>query len=372
VEIVRVEPDQPGQLKQWLELPFRLYRDSPQWVPPLASDARLVFDRRRYPFYEHSEAAFFLALGAGRAVGRIAAIDHRNFNQFHRQATAFFYLFECENEPRAAEALFGAAFDWARQRGLERMIGPKGFTPLDGLGLLVKGYEHRPALSIPYNPPYYEKLVEAAGFAPLDEDVSGYLAASAELPAKLPELAAKVKERRGLQVPVFTSKSALRQLLPKLGDLYNRSLGANWDQVPITPREMALLAEQVLAIADPRLIQIVLKGDEPVGFAFAYPDPSAALQSTGGRLWPFGWARLLWELRRTTWVNINGMGILPEYQGLGAAALIFSELQQRLAGGRFAHIDVVQISTGNAKMQAALRRFGIDFYKVHRVYQRAL
>jgi len=164
VQIIQLDTSDRRQVRQFLDLPFRIYRDIPQWVPPLAPDARFTLDRRRHPFYQHSAAAFFLATQADREVGRIAALDNRNYNDFNKERTAFFYLFECEDDRPAAQALFQAAFEWARARGLNRIVGPKGFTALDGLGLLVKGFEHRPALGLPYNPPYYPALVEAAGF----------------------------------------------------------------------------------------------------------------------------------------------------------------------------------------------------------------
>ena len=372
MNVIEIDTRNPRHVRRFLELPFRLYRHSRQWVPPLASDARLVLDRDRYPFYQHSDAAFFLATEGDRVVGRIVAIDNHNFNSFHRQNTAFFYLFECENDRRAARALFEAAFDWARRRGRDRITGPKGFTALDGLGLLVKGFQHRAAMSIPYNPPYYEDLVLAAGFEPLDDDLSGYLSADIKFPARIHELADRVRQRRGLHVPRFRSRRELLAIIPKLRELYNNSLGHNSDQVPLTEGEVKIVADQLLTVADPRLIKIVLKGDEPVGFTFAYPNVCAALQRTKGRLWPFGWIDLLLELRRTRWVDLNGAGILPEYQGLGGMAVIFSEMYKSVVEGGFQHAEVVQISASNSKMLLTLRDLGIDFYKVHRVYQRAL
>ncbi len=372
MSIIQLDTNNRRQVQQWLALPFRLYRDVPQWVPPLAPDARLVLDRRRYPFYEHSDAAFFLAMDGNRVVGRIAAIDNRNFREFHKQNVAFFYLFECENDRVASQALFEAAFAWARARGRDRMIGPKGFTALDGLGLLVKGFERRPAMGIPYNPPYYEALVEAAGFEPLDDDVSGYLSSDAKVPERIHQLADRIKERRGLTVPRFRTRKELLPIIPKLRDLYNRSLGMNFDQVPITDGEVKILADQILAVADPRLIKVVMKGDEIVGFTFAYPNITAAIQRTRGRLYPLGWIDLLLELKRTRWVDLNGAGILPEYQGLGGLAVIFSEMHKSILEGKFQHAELVQVSVHNSKMQLALRDLGIDFCKVHRVYQRPL
>ncbi len=372
MDIIRIDTSNRRQVNEFLQLPFRIYRDVPQWVPPLASDARLVLDRRRYPFYRHSDADFFLAVDAGRVVGRVVALENRNFNAFHHQSTAFFYLFECDNNPEAARALLEAACDWARGRGLNRIIGPKGFTALDGMGLLVKGFEYRPAIGVPYNPPYYQALVEAAGFEHLDDDVSGYLDVTAPFPERIHRLSQIVQKRRGLRILRFKSKKELRGIIPLVGEMYNRSVGVNFDQVPLTDDEVRGMAEGLLAIADPRLVQVVMKGDEPVGFLLAYPDISAALQRCKGRLFPFGWLDILLESKRTKWINVNGGGIVEKYRGLGGTAVLFSELQKSAVEGGYEHAEGVQISVSNDKMQRELRDLGIQFNKVHRLFQRTL
>ncbi len=372
--LLPLDPTDRAQASAFLRLPFRLYQNTPPWVPPFAGDARRMLDRQRHPFYRHSQAAFFLALGGeGQPVGRIAVLDHRPYNDHNHQRTAFFYLFECENDPEPAQALFEAAFAWARARGLDRIIGPRGFTALDGLGLLVRGFEHRPALGIPYNPAYYPALIEAAGFTAQEDIVSGHLDATVHFPARIHELAERVRQRRGLRILTFQRRRDLRALVPSLRQLYNAALGETTGNYPLTADEVQTIADQMLRFADPRLIKIVAKGDEPVGFLFAYPDPSAALQRTGGRLFPFGWAQILLEMRRTRWININGAGILPEYRGLGGTAILFSELYKTLAAaGRFTDADLVQIGLENANMQRELRDLGVDFYKMHRMVERGL
>src|SRR4030067_1151684 len=190
MRVVEVDTASRRQVEAFLDLPFRLYRDVPQWVPPLRHEARLTLNRRRHPYFRHSHAAFVLAEErAGRAIGRLAVLDNRNYNVFNKARTAFFFLFECEDNREAAQALFEAGFAWARRRGLNKMLGPKGMTPFDGLGMLVRGFEHRPAFGIPYNLRYYPALVEAAGFHTSGEIVSGYLGASYRLAERVPQAA---------------------------------------------------------------------------------------------------------------------------------------------------------------------------------------
>ena len=372
MKINQMDCTDPRQVHAFLDLPFRLYRNIPQWVPPLEMDIRRMLNPRKHPFYKHSEAAFFLAQHDGQVTGRIAVLNNHNYNSFNHERTAFFYLFECEHERETAVGLFEASYDWARRRGLDRIVGPKGFTALDGLGLLVKGFEHRPAFGLPYNPAYYAGLVEAAGFEPGEELVSGYLSSQTQFPEKIHRASDIIQRRRGLRVARYQHRSDLRALLPKLQALYNDSLSGTSGNVPLTDDEVKTLADQLLWFADPKLIKIILKDDEPVGFLFAYPDISAALQRTGGRLFPFGWIRLLREMRRTKWVDINGAGIIEHYRGLGGTAILFSEMYKSVIEGGFEHADVVQIGVENGNMQRELRELGIDFYKSHRLYSRSL
>jgi hypothetical protein len=140
----------------------------------------------------------------------------------------------------------------------------------------------------------------------------------------------------------------------------------------LTAEDVKGIADQMLWFADPRLIKIVMKGDEPVGFLFAYPDISAALQRTGGQLFPWGWFHLWRELRRTRWININGAGIIEQYRGLGGTAILFSEMYKSVVEGGYLYADLVQIGVENDRMQRELEGLGIDFYKTHRMYRRQL
>jgi hypothetical protein len=380
MNIIQVDPANQKQVQDFLSLPFRIYRDIPQWVPPLAMDERARLTPRRYPFYRHSAAAFFLAVEDGQAIGRLAVLDNRLYNDYNHEKTAFFYLFECENNLEAARGLFALAFDWARGRGLNKIFGPKGFTALDGLGLLVKGFERRPAFGLPYNPPYYPELIEALGFEKANDILSGYMSADIQFPERIHKLSARIQERRGLRIARFRTRRELRAALSHLKALYNGALAGAEGGTPITDEEVSNLADQILWFADPGLIKIVMKvedprqgNDQPVGFLFAYPDLSAALQKTKGRLFPFGWLTILHELRTTDWININGAGMIEEYRGSGGTAILYSEMFKSVTENpRYHHAEVVQIGLENDRMQRELQNFGIDFYKTHRIYVKEL
>ena len=380
MHIIQLDFKNKKHAQDFLRLPFSIYKDIPQWVPPLQMDERLRLDLKRFPFYKHSQAAFFLAYKRSSPVdesthpiGRIAVLNNSRYNEFNHESTAFFYLFECENNTDAAAGLFNAAIDWARSRGLTGIIGPKGFTPLDGFGLLVKGFELRPAFGLPYNPAYYVELIEAQGFTMQSEAVSGYLATDMVFPARISELAERLTQRRGLRILRCNTRNDLRELVSHLKELYNSSLEGTTGNTPLTDEEVATMANQLIWLAAPKLIKLVMKNDKAVGFLFAYPDISAALQKTKGKLFPFGWLTLLIELKNTDWINVNGAGLLPEYRGSGGMAILYSELFKSLRENpRYKHADIVQIGVENENMQREMENFGIDFYKMHRTYKRDL
>lgn len=374
--IVQVDPNDKELVRQFIRLPFRIYNNTPEWVPPLLLDEHARFKVNKYPFFSHSHAAFFLVFQGNKTIGRIAVINNRLFNDYNHESTAFFYLFECENQPLAAELLFNAAINWAKSQGLTKIIGPKGFTPLDGFGLLVKGFEFRPAIGIPYNHAYYIDLIEDMGFKTAGESISGYLNSEMQFPKRIHELSERIQARRGLSIASFRNRKDLGTVIPKLKKLYNSALHGTPGGTPISNSEAELLGSQLLWFANPKLIKIVTRTDpldpnnkKMVGFLLAYPDISRALQQTKGRIFPFGWVTILCELKKTEWININGAGLIEEYRGLGGTALLFSEMQKAvLESNQFLHADIVQIGTENKKMQLEMENFGIKFNKMHRVY----
>jgi len=372
MDIRRVDTANRSDVRRFVQFPFDLYRGCPQWVPPLRSDEIKALDRDKHPFYRHGAAEFFLAESQGQVLGRVAVMDHRIYNEHLGVRRAFFGLFESVDDQETSSHLFEAASDWARGRGLNEMLGTRKLGSAEPAGILVEGFEHRPALSMPYNYAYYDALVTAAGFQKDGENWSGYLSGDYELPERFHRIAQRVKERRGLWVKSFESKRELLQWVPRVVKVLVDSFAEFPDSVPPTQDEIAQFRDMVLAVARPGLIKLAMKGDEVVAFLFAYPDISAALQRTGGRLWPFGWADLLIEQRRTPWVNINGMGAVPAYQGSGAILLLYIEVAKSIKQIGYRHADVVAVGEENMKSRAEMEAIGVQWYKRHRSYRRTL
>ncbi len=165
ISIEKVDLSNKRAVNEFVEFPFKIYRNIPQWVPPILSDIKLMLNPKKHPFYEHSEGEFFVARQNGEMVGRIGALENRPFNEYHDTRQAQFYLFECVDDQEVANALFNRVFEWAHARGLNEVVGPKGLSPFDGYGIQIEGFEHRQMMvMMNYNPPYYVKLVENLGF----------------------------------------------------------------------------------------------------------------------------------------------------------------------------------------------------------------
>jgi hypothetical protein len=374
LSVKKIDTGIKTQVKQFVRLPYRLYDRHPQWVPPLFIDAEMQLNRKKHPYYEHSDADFFIIERDGVVVGRIAALENRRFNEYHGTRQAQFYLFECENDPEAAKILFDQVFAWAEQRKLTTIIGPKGFGVLDGYGLLVDGYEHRQLMSMMnYNFPYYPALVEAQGFSKEVDFVSCYLSAEKfRLPERIHHIAQRVIQRGTLRVQRFQTKSDLKTWAERIGQAYNKAFVNNWEYYPLTDREVSFLLENLLTVADPRLIKVIVHEDDAVGFLFGFPDLSAALQRARGRLFPFGLIDLLLEMRKTKWVALNGAGILPEFHGRGGNALLYAEMENTIREFNFLHADLTQVAETAVQMRHDLENLGGKSYKNHRVYVKQL
>ena len=375
VKVEVMDPENKTQARRFLDLPFRLYDRHPQWVPPVLDDIKLMLNRKKHPFYEHSEAEFYLAVRDGKDVGRLAVMNNHRFNDYHHTKQAQFYLFECEDSDETAQALFEQAFDWARARGLNQCIGPKGFGAFDGYGLLVEGFEHRQMMTMMnYNYAYYPRLLEKLGFEKEVDFASFYVHPDQfRMPQVVHRIAERAIKRGTFQVLRFRNKQEMiKKWAHPLGEAYNRTFVNNWEYYPLSNREIDLMVESLIVILDPRLVKLITHADQLVGFTLAFADVSEALQRARGHILPWTLVDLLLNMRSTKWVSLNGNGILPEYHGLGGNALLYSEMEKTLRESTFQHAELTQIAETAVDMRQDVMRVGGKLYKNHRVYRRKL
>jgi hypothetical protein len=383
--------------RAFVDFPHRLNAGRPQWVPQFRRDIRMVLDRR-HPYFERGQARFFLARRGGVPAGTICAIDNLPFNEYHRTNVGHFYFFDCVDDRRVSHALFEEVFAWLRGRGRTSVIGPYGFGFM-GMGALVEGFEHRAVMTMmAWNGPWYGAAIEAEGFAKHRDQYSLYLDARAfRLPDKVRRVAEIALKRGSFEVPAFRRKKDLVLRAPEIGRVYNESFESHGDEFyPLSAAEIQQITNDLVTVADPTLIKLLIArpkpeagatpdstaggdaagaagaGGEIAGFLFGFPDLSAALQRSRGRITPWGIIDLLLEYRRTRWLIVNGAGILPRYQRLGGNALLYCMLEKVASGRRFLHVDAVQIAETTSLMLADMATLGGKVYKVHRIYRREL
>jgi GNAT superfamily N-acetyltransferase len=375
VTIEKIDTENKSQVKRFVEFYYSLYKDCSQWVPPLFMDAYLPLNRKKHPFFEYSDADFFLAVRDGKVVGRICAGVNKPFNEYHKTKKAQFYFFDSIDDLDVARALFEAVFNWARERGLDTVVGPKGLSPFDGYGVQIEGHEHRQMMTMMnYNHPYYQKLVEALGFEKEVDFVSCYLPAEAfKIPERVERIAQWAMKRGNLWVKHFKSKKELVSWAQRIGETYNQTFINNWEYYPFSQGDIDYAVQNVFMVADHRLIKLIMHGEDIVGFLFAFPDVSAAIQRAKGRLFPFGIVDILLEMKRTKTVSGNGMGVLPEFQGTGGNALLYYEMGKTMLDFKqFEFVEMTQVAETTKQMRADLKNLNGVEYKNHRVYRKLI
>lgn len=362
----------PAGIREFIELPHRLFRAVPQWVPWFRSDMRRIL-ARRHPYFEHSRAEFYLARRGRRVVARVAALENTRYNAHQKARCAHFYFFDSEDDPEAVARLFGAVRSWARGRGLDTLIGPFGFGGSTGNGILVEGFEHTAAMNMMnWNPPYYARLLEGVGFAKHFDAFSARLDASTfKLPDRVRSVADHVIARGRFSVLRFSTKAELKRLAMRIGEVYNASLASDpghRDAYPLSEAELRRATADLMSVADPQLIKVLAYDGEVVGFVFGFPDVSRAIKRGDGRLGPVSILRLLRDLRRTHDLIINGAGILPKFQRLGGNALMYAALEETAHSRAFRNVDLVQVADTTSLMLSDIETLGGTVWKVHRVY----
>ncbi|MCD4673042.1 MAG: hypothetical protein K8R77_10295 [Anaerolineaceae bacterium] len=370
IEVNLIDTSAKKQVNRFVEFPFKLYADCPQWVPPFRSDIRMMIDRQNHPLYERSDADFLVATRNGETVGQMAVVEHKPFNKHHNKNQAQFTLFDCVDDQEVANRLFEAGFEWARKRGLDRVVGPKGFCSFDGYGILIDGFEHTQMMTmVPYNYAYYPGLLENLGFEKEVDFISFHLdSENIELSEKAAEVARRVRERGYLSVKNFTTKRELKKYLQQIGQLYNDTFVNNWEYYPLSKKEVKFLLDSLITVIDPRLVKLIMRKEEIIGFLIAFPDVSPQIQRAKGRLTPWAILDLLLGLKRAKSVALNGIGILPKYYGRGGNALLYSEIEKTIKDYGFSHAEMIQIADTAVQMRRDIAALGATPFKTYRVY----
>ncbi len=373
---VAVTPVSGGRdLKAFIDLPFRLHANHPLWVPPLKLERRLFLSRRANAFFSHGEAEYFLARRDGRVVGRITAHVNHAFNEHHASRWGWFGFLEFEDDQDVLAELLAAAEGWLRERGMERMVGPASFAMNDECGVLIEGYELRPMILQPWQPPYYRERIEQAGLTKAMDLLMWNLEVtdrSKVLPVIF-ELAEKVQSEHGIRIRPMR-RLQLRKDLDFFAEVYNAAWSKNWDLVPYSKKDLDAYHLDLQLAFDKHWFMIAEKEDtgEVVGMAITVPDVNQALERMKGRLLPFGWWHFLNKGRIMDRVRVGFLGVKPEYQHTGVAAKLWVEHFNTAAVRRQSGGEMGWILETNTAMNRGMEAMGGRVVKRYRMYERVL
>ncbi|HEX8855853.1 MAG TPA: GNAT family N-acetyltransferase [Thermoleophilaceae bacterium] len=361
-----------SELKSFVKLPWRLYRNEPLWVPPLIHDRMKFLDRSKNPFFEHAEAEYFLAYRNGEPVGRITAhVDHL-LNEVHGTEWGQFGFFETEDDPQVAKALLDTAEAWLRERGRDRMVGPMDFSTNHECGLLVDGFERPPQILELWHHPYYGKLLEEWGLAKAMDLYKWqlYIQDREKVHPIIWQLAEKLEPEHGIRIR-HMSKRDFKNEVKRFMDVYNSAWEKNWAFVPLTDAELVQYAKDLRPVLDPNWAMMAENGDgEIVGCALTLPDYNQVLKHLDGRLLPLGWLKALRKRKEINTVRVFALGVKPEYQHTGVAAGLYAEHFAMAAATPQTGGEMGWILESNTAMNKAMEGMGGKIVKTYRIYEK--
>lgn len=367
MEIRKVESK--GDLRRFIEFPYRLYRDDPIWVPPLRGEQWSQFNPKRNPMLDHCEYDLFLLVDGREVVGRISAfVDSLAIKEWD-EAMGLFGSYECINDEEGSRLLLEASRDWLRERSMTAMRGPWSFASQEW-GLVIEGFEPPPVVLAPYNPPYYIDQLTAFGLEKA-KDLLVYYADLAEgynIPERYLTLTDKVMERYGVTVRSVDMRR-LEEEVAAIVDVINSSIVGNWGFYPVTDAEARVIAHDLKQILDPKSVLIAEDRDgRAIGFSIPIPDINVILHKMNGRLLPFGWLKLLLGIPHLRQYRLWGLGVAPEYHTKGIDALLYRRTYEVLYP-RNVRMEINYVLEDNYPMNNALRRLGVKDLRRYRVYE---
>jgi hypothetical protein len=357
---------------RFVRFPWEIYAGDPNWVPPLRMERHEFLDAARNPFYRHAEVALYLARRAGKVVGRIAAVEDRNFNAFHGSKTAYFGLFECIDDAGVAAALFAAAKNWARWRGLTQVIGPLSLSTNYEAGLLVDGFDAPPYVMMSYNPAYYVDLVEACGWKKAKDLYAFERSAKVPPPERFLRVADKIRSHAGITVRSLDLQDFDNELV-RIKSIYNSAWERNWGFVPMTDAEFDKLAADLKPLIVPDLALIAEDHGDPIGFSLTIPDIYQALRHADGQLTtfgiPVGLAKLLWHKRRIDRVRMMTLGVKQGWRRRGIDAVLIVDTIRRTDALGYAGGEVGWTLEDNDLINRAIEGVGCKRSHTYRIYE---
>ena len=360
-----------ADFRMFLALPWKIYRDDPNWVPPLESDIREKVDRRKNPFYEHADREVFLAFRGQEVVGRVAAILDHNHNSFHNEKVVFFGLYESLKDPEAARALLEAAAEWGLKQGLTELRGPVNISLNDECAFLLEGFDSPPVVMMPYNPRYYLELMETCGLAKAKDLNAFLISRDHETTQKVQAMIADIRQKTTVTCRSFNKKKWAEEA-EKIKFVYNNAWEKNWGFVPWTEKEIDHTVHKMVQLADSSIVILAEDKGRPVGFAFGFPNYNEVLRHLKGRLTPLAMLKFLYYKRKIRGMRALVFGILKDYRQSGVSYLLYDALERNGQARGYRWCD----SSWTLEDNEAINRFnaslGGKVYKKYRIFSKPI
>lgn len=358
----------------FIKFPWQIYRNDSAWVPPLLIERKEFLDRKKHPFYQHGDAALFLARRNGEIVGRIMASDDPRYNELHRTNAGCFGLFESIDDPAVAAALLAAAEKWARGKGRSELMGPIDYSTNYVCALLIDGFEHPPTLLTSHNPPYYARLIELYGLTKIRDWYAWWFSEYPKPFDRLRKIAATRGAREGVSIRPVNMKH-FREEGQRIREIYNQAWEKNWGFVPFTEAEMAHMAKEMKPLIIPRATLIAEVGDRPVGFVIAVPDINVAFKKINGRLFsfglPIGLIKLLYYKFKIRTGRLVALGVVEKFRRAGVAEMLVLQVMDEAFKRGFTG-ELSMTLEDNVMVNRFIEGLGAKRYKTFRIYSKKL
>lgn len=361
-------------MKDFIDLPFRLYKDDANWAPPLRIERKAFFSDKN-PFMSHGEVAYFVAYEGNQPVGRVTAHKDEIYNLQYRTQQGFFGFYECVENAEAAGKLMEACELWTRAQGMNSLMGPFNFTTNHEIGFLILGFDQPPVIMMPYTKRYYPEQMAKLGYKKEKELIAYSLNRRNLLPEFFTNLANKVAKEYQDTVTIRNLRmNKLESELKILLDIYNSAWSKNWGFVPMTDEEIAEIARQMKFFVDPNFIYILYKDDKPAAFLLAFPDLNEILlKIKDGRLFPTGLYKLIFHRKKIKKGRVLLMGVRKEYRNQGLDILLYNKLL--VDGLDKTSIDTLELSwilEDNKAMVSILKNLQAEPYKRYLIVKKLL
>lgn len=372
-EIKIVAPVSRRDKKRFLLFPWEIYKNDPYWIPPLLASEKGLVGYAKEPFYERNQIQTFLAVRDGKVVGRIAAILNVGHLERYNDKVGFFGFYESIDDQAVADALFAAAADWLKERGCETMRGPMNPSMNHTVGLLIEGFDSSPFFMMTYNPAYYERLFESVGFAK-SQDLYAFLGKIDMLPKvreRYLRTVEMIEERYDVKLRPLDKKNFEADVRMFL-DIYNKSLSSTWGFVPFSDAELREMAASMKYLMVPELAIAAEIDGKTVGATFCLPDYNPRIKAINGRLFPFGFLKLLRKRSEIKKMRIISANVLPEFQMTGLGLVLLNALVPKTLEWGIQEAEFSWVLESNQYSRGSLEKAGTIRNKVYRVYDKKI